>query len=101
MNAIKFSYQGDFVEITSKEECDTILVTVSDHGIGMGPIMIENLFKPGSTIRQTGTDNEKGTGLALIIVKEFIDRLGYSIQVESEEGKGATFTILIPRTNGK
>lgn len=100
-NAIKYSHKGSVIEISAKGFHGNVSIAVADHGIGMSQSVIENLFKPGSTIRQVGTDNEKGTGLALIIVKEFIDRLGYSIQVESEEGKGATFTILIPCTNGK
>ncbi len=101
MNAIKYSHQGGVVEIMVKEGPEHISIDVTDHGIGMGPLVVSNLFKPGSIIKQTGTDNEKGTGLALIIVKEFIERLGYSIQVDSMENEGTTFTIIISHTNGK
>ncbi|MDX9882900.1 MAG: ATP-binding protein [Prolixibacteraceae bacterium] len=101
MNAIKYSFQSGTIELETHEKKDCVSIVVADYGIGMKPQIINNLFHPGRTVKRPGTDNEKGTGLGLIIVKEFIDRLGYSIVVDSQEGKGTIFTIYIPHSYGK
>ncbi|MCK4346247.1 MAG: HAMP domain-containing histidine kinase, partial [Bacteroidales bacterium] len=96
-NAIKFSPIGSWVKITSKEENGFIEVSVSDNGTGMKKENIEKLFLIDTHYTQKGTSNEQGTGLGLIIVKEFVEKNGGKIWVESEEKKGSTFKFTLPK----
>ena len=73
-----------------------IRVTVSDTGIGMTGEQIEGLFKLDHSSLATGTSEEKGTGLGLILCKEFIDIHSGKIWVESEPGNGSSFSFTIP-----
>ncbi len=74
-----------------KQEAGRVKVSVKDTGIGMNPEKINNLFNLASKWTTPGTDGEKGTGLGLIVCKEFIERHGSKIQVQSEPGKGSEF----------
>ena len=67
-----------------------------DTGIGIKAEDLEKLFKIEETISTRGTDNEKGTGLGLILCKDFIEKHNGKIWVESEVGKGSTFSFTIP-----
>jgi len=96
-NAIKFSPIGGWVKITSKEENGFIEVSVSDNGTGMKKENIEKLFRIDTHFTQKGTSNEQGTGLGLIIVKEFVEKNGGKIWVESEEKKGSKFIFTLPK----
>jgi signal transduction histidine kinase len=98
-NAIKFTKANGKVEISSAINKDFIEISVSDNGVGMCKATQENLFKINSTNSSVGTENEKGTGLGLIVCKEFIEMHGGSIWVESETGKGSRFTFSIPKHN--
>jgi len=98
-NAIKFSPIGGWVKITSKEENGFIEVSVSDNGTGMKKENIEKLFRIDTHYTQKGTSNEQGTGLGLIIVKEFVEKNGGKIWVESEEKKGSTFKFTLPKNS--
>lgn len=64
----------------------------------MPPERIEKLFQIGTKVSSRGTEKEEGTGLGLLIVKEFINRLEESIQVESIQGKGSIFTFTLHKT---
>jgi len=95
-NAIKYSYKSGRVTITAeKRECET-LISVSDSGVGIDTETCEKIFTTGSSISTKGTFNEDGTGLGLILCKEFIDMHGGKISVESEEGKGSIFSFSLP-----
>lgn len=96
-NAIKFSPIGGWVKITSKEENGFIEVSVSDNGTGIKKENIEKLFRIDTHFTQKGTSNEQGTGLGLIIVKEFVEKNGGKIWVESEEKKGSKFIFTLPK----
>ena len=96
-NAIKFSRQGGIILINIQEIQNQIEIIVSDNGIGMSEKTISRLFKVGEDISIPGTYNEKGSGLGLIICKDFIERHNGSICVESELGKGSKFIIRIPQ----
>ncbi len=94
-NAIKFSKKNSTIEISSKTNQKKITIYVKDEGIGMSKSTLENLFNPDKSIKTIGTGDEKGTGLGLLLVKEFIEKNRASIHVESEEGKGTTFILIL------
>ena len=97
-NAIKFTMNGGVIEITAKTSKKEITVSVKDSGVGMTNEIKENLFRIDKSQSMIGTDNEKGTGIGLILCKEFIERHHGKINVESELNSGSTFHILIPKS---
>ena len=97
LNAIKFTQNGGRVEVYATETNQEITVSVSDNGIGINPEVKGKLFNKTSTFTTRGTSNEKGTGIGLILCKEFLEKNGGKIWLESEEGKGSTFFFTIPK----
>lgn len=95
-NAIKFTPEGGKVTIEGSQEGKHIIVKVIDNGIGISAEKIGKLFVDGQHFTTHGTDNEKGSGLGLLLVKEFIQQNQGDISVASEEGKGTTFTLRLP-----
>jgi len=96
-NAVKFTPKGGTITISAhKDENDNTIITVSDTGIGMSEEMIGNLFKVDVNISRTGTEGEPSTGLGLILCKEFIEKHGGKIWVESESGIGSSFNLYLP-----
>jgi signal transduction histidine kinase len=94
-NAIKFSNHGDNITITSTSGGDSVQVCVADNGLGMPQETIEKLF--GKHVFSTrGTLNEKGTGLGLILCRDFVHINGGEIWVESTESSGSKFFFTIP-----
>ena len=98
-NAIKFSRHEGEINISSSIEKNYLKVQVADTGIGIPEESLENLFKIESAVSTKGTEEEKGTGLGLILVNEFIEKIGGSINVKSRVNHGTTFTFTIPITN--
>lgn len=96
-NSIKFTGNGGLITVTSKEEEDNIVITVSDTGIGIPEENLKMLFTASQTRPTIGTAGEKGIGFGLLISKEFITRCGGSIRVESAEGVGSSFYLTFPR----
>ncbi len=96
-NAIKFSYRGGEIRVDLRELNNQIEVSVSDNGIGIKADQLENLFRIDQNQSKPGTQNEKGTGLGLILCKEFVEKHGGKIWVESEPGKGSKFKFTIPK----
>jgi signal transduction histidine kinase len=96
-NAIKFTNDGGTVIIDAREEDGHWLVSVQDNGIGISPEVQHMLFDKTSPYTTRGTANEKGTGLGLILCKEFVEKNGGKIWVESTLGKGSTFWLTIPK----
>jgi signal transduction histidine kinase len=96
-NAIKYSYAGGEVKISSKQSGDRIEITVSDDGVGMNPEKVEHLFTEEIHESTRGTSNEKGTGLGLVLCKEFVEKNGGEIWVESRPDQGSRFSFTIPR----
>ncbi len=92
-NAIKFTGKGGRVEISAEPDHDHLNISVSDNGIGMDESTKQTLFVIDSKKSRPGTANEEGTGLGLILAKEFIEKNGGKISVVSEPGKGTTFTF--------
>lgn len=97
-NAIKFTYPGGTIEISAAGDKNKVTLAVSDTGVGMTEKIMTNLFQIDAKTRQVGTKGEQGTGLGLILCKEFIDRHGGNIQVESEVGRGSTVKVTLPRS---
>ena len=100
-NAVKYSNKGDTVKITVKQRQTDTLITVSDSGIGMSKENAAQLFTISNNYRLDGTEGEKGTGLGLMICKDFIDQHHGKIWVESESGKGSSFYFTIPKNISK
>ncbi|HEX2984983.1 MAG TPA: PAS domain-containing sensor histidine kinase [Ignavibacteriales bacterium] len=100
-NAIKFSFPGGSVQISSVEKPIYIEITVSDNGKGMSKETLKNLFKIERKVSTEGTAKEMGTGLGLIICKEFIKKNKGMIKAESREGKGSVFTFTLPKEKAK
>jgi two-component system sensor histidine kinase/response regulator len=96
INAIKFSYRQAIVIISAREEEKAVLIEVTDFGVGMSEAKIKKLLEKHTTITRRGTEKEKGTGLGLLISKEFIERNGGQLKIKSELGKGSTFTFTLP-----
>lgn len=96
-NAIKFTCEQGEVRISSFEQEGKILVTVKDNGVGMNQELVKQLFGYTLSVSNYGTKGEQGTGLGLMICKEFISKNGGSISVESETGKGSLFTFDLPK----
>ena len=96
-NAIKYSYNGGGINISAVENIKGVEISVKDNGIGISKDIRGKLFQIGEYVSKLGTDDEKGTGLGLILCKEFVEKHGGKISVESEEGKGTRFYITIPR----
>ena len=99
LNSIKFTESGGRIWISAVEKDTEIIVSVSDNGIGIKPEVKEMLFENTSGYSTRGTANEKGTGLGLILCKEFVEKNGGRIWLESEMGKGTTFYFTLPASN--
>jgi signal transduction histidine kinase len=95
-NAIKFSYSGGKVTVASTTQNGKTIISVSDEGVGIEPETAQKLFRIDENVTTNGTNNEKGTGLGLILCKELVDKHGGEIWVESTESKGSTFYFTIP-----
>jgi len=99
-NAIKFTPSKGKVKISIEEQIDYWLITVSDNGVGISSEDQTKLFLIDSNPTTIGTSQEKGTGLGLILCKEFVERNGGKIWVESQEGKGSSFSFTVQKSLG-
>lgn len=95
-NAIKFTHNGGIVDVKAEAIGNDLYISVTDTGIGMDKRTIQSLFDLVSKKSRPGTNEEEGTGLGLILTKEFIEKNGGEISVKSEQGKGTTFTFNLP-----
>lgn len=95
-NAIKYTNNKGIINIFAEKNADNVIITVSDNGIGMDKNSIVKLFELTQKQSTSGTADEKGTGLGLIICKEFIEKHNGKIWAESEFGKGSDFKFTIP-----
>lgn len=95
-NAIKFTNRKGIISISAQKREHDVLIKVSDNGIGMEEEIRIKLFKISEKVSVQGTENEKGTGLGLLLCKEFIEKHHGDIWVESEEDKGSTFFFTLP-----
>jgi len=95
-NAIKYTSKGGNIDINITRENGTIKFSVSDTGVGFDQEIAEKIFKNDSFYTTIGTNNEKGSGLGLILCKEFVLKMGGEIWAESTPEKGSTFFFTIP-----
>ncbi len=95
-NAVKFTKPGGRITLTAQPQPDEIIVCVEDNGIGMNKDQISNLFSSSTVVSKPGTSNEEGTGLGLMLCKEFVEMQGGKIWVESTEGEGSRIFFSIP-----
>jgi len=98
-NGIKFTNSGGEIIISTIDNEDGLLVSVADNGVGIIKEDISKLFRIEESYSTNGTQNEKGTGLGLLICKEFIEKHHGELWVESQEGKGSNFYFSIPNPN--
>ncbi|MCU0436877.1 MAG: ATP-binding protein [Raineya sp.] len=97
-NALKFTNRNGEVCIKAFNKGKFIQIDVKDNGVGMPPEFKEKLFKMDTVKSTTGTDNEKGTGLGLLLCKEFIKKNGGDIWVDSKENEGSCFSFTLVKT---
>jgi two-component system sensor histidine kinase/response regulator len=96
-NAVKFTPHNGNISIEFSEKESMAAISVKDSGVGMPKEKTEKLFLIENASTTGGTDNEKGTGLGLILCKEFIEKHGGRIWAESEVGKGSRFVFTLPK----
>jgi signal transduction histidine kinase len=96
-NAIKFSGADDRITIEAEDSGERITIHVIDTGVGISDKVIGKLFKVDESVKSTGTAKETGTGLGLILCKEFVAHHNGEIRVESKEGVGSRFSFTLPR----
>ncbi len=97
-NAIKFTNEDGVITIFADEWKDTVEMGIHDTGVGMSPEVQKKIFDISSKHSTLGTNKEKGTGLGLILCKEFVEKNHGTIHVESEVGVGTTFRFTLPKT---
>jgi signal transduction histidine kinase len=95
-NAIKFTPDSGLIQITAREIEDHISVSINDSGVGISEEDVQNLFRIDSKVKRKGTNNEDGSGLGLIICKEFVDKNNGKLWVQSIPGKGSSFFFTVP-----
>jgi len=100
-NAIKYTEPGGSVSVDMREEesqkpgCVRLTYIVSDSGIGMSPEFMETMYQPFSRQTDSRVNSIQGTGLGLAITKQTVDLMGGTIECQSEQGKGTTFTVIL------
>jgi signal transduction histidine kinase len=95
-NALKYVHKGGEVVVRIVKEAGFFVVSVEDNGVGITGDNLQKLFRIDGKVKTSGTMNEQGTGLGLIICREFIELNGGKIWVESEAGKGSRFSFTLP-----
>lgn len=98
-NAIKFTKENGSIKVRVLNNKEYLTVEIEDNGVGMSQETAQKLFNLNANVTTRGTANEKGTGLGLIICKEFVEKHGGKIWVESELGKGSRIIFTIPNSD--
>ena len=95
-NAVKFSNKGGEIVISEEIINDNRIIYVMDNGVGMTNELMSQLFADKPVQPQYGTGGEKGTGIGLLLTKEFVERNHGKIEVRAKEGQGTTFVVTLP-----
>lgn len=98
-NAIKFTPNNGMILITSEESDGVINIIISDTGVGIEEKMLKKIMSADELITTSGTNNEQGTGLGLIMVRDFVKRNKGKLNITSVLGEGTTITVGLPRAN--
>jgi signal transduction histidine kinase len=96
-NAIDYNREGGKISVKTKEEGECVVIEVSDTGIGIPQKDIPFIFDEFFRVKNRKTQHITGSGLGLSIVKKIVEAHRGSIEVRSEEGKGSTFTVFLPK----
>jgi ligand-binding sensor domain-containing protein/signal transduction histidine kinase len=96
VNAIKFTNENGNISIQIKKLDGFCEISVTDNGVGISDEDVRKIFRIDSKHKTLGTQGEKGTGLGLVLCKEFVEKNGGEIQVKSEVGKGSEFNFTLP-----
>lgn len=95
-NAIKFSNQSGLIHITVDCLPEAVCIEIRDFGTGMDQTTLNSILSRDGVLSRNGTANEKGTGLGLMLVDDYVNRIGGKLRIRSKEGEGSEFQILIP-----
>lgn len=95
-NAIKFSHEGGRIEIDSETSHGELHVSVTDHGVGMDSVTLDTILTSHGTTSREGTGKERGAGIGLSLVREYVVHAGGRLSAQSKEGEGSRFTLAIP-----
>lgn len=95
-NAVKFTHAGGYVNLIAEVQQDQVLVHVQDTGIGMREEQIARFFATHQPKSVKGTEGERGTGLGMLLCKQFVEKHKGKIQIKSVIGEGTTFTVALP-----
>lgn len=95
-NAVKFTDSGGRITVSARSFNEEVEISVSDTGIGIGEENLPKLFRIDQVLKKEGTAGERGTGLGLILCREFVEKNKGKISAESELGKGTTFRFTLP-----
>jgi signal transduction histidine kinase len=98
-NAIKFTPNGGTIMIEARDQSEDLLIAISDTGVGISAADIKKIFRPDIVFSTKGTQFEEGTGLGLLLSKEFIEKHGGKLWAESQPGIGSIFYFTIPSKN--
>lgn len=96
-NAIKFSGEGGTIELFMSDQGDMVKVSVKDNGTGISEEDVPKLFNSSAHFSRSGTANEKGMGVGLLLTKEFVEKNDGKVTVESQQGRGSIFSFTIKR----
>jgi signal transduction histidine kinase len=95
-NAVKFTKAGGRVAVSAERVGDKLKISVQDNGVGIRPDNLKLLFRLESPFSTNGTENEFGSGLGLILSRDFLKKMNSEIAIESQVGIGSTFSFLLP-----
>lgn len=93
-NAVKFSPENSTIEISVTSDADFAKISIRDHGVGIAADRLSSIFHKGETTY--GTGGEEGSGLGLQLCQDFAQKIGGDVMVQSVEGEGSTFSVLVP-----
>jgi len=99
-NAIKFTPQGGHLSAECAASNDTVSLSISDTGIGIAPEKLQSIFEPFVQLKEGLADRASGIGLGLAISRDLARAMKGDLTVESTEGHGARFTLVLPRASG-